>query len=873
MTKNDTRAARGAALFVLGGLAAPAFATTYVVDTLADVSAADGQLSLREAVMAASTNAAVGDAPAGEATGDSISFASALSGGTIALTASLPSISDDLALAGDVTISGESAFQIFSIDAAGEPVTLSDLVLANGTAVSGGALSIASGSTVALNGVTVRDNVGTGAAATNGGAIDNAGTLTVAGGSFLRNAATGASGSGGAIISSGTLSVSGTRFSGNTANRAGGGIEIAAGPATTLTNVEAFGNEVGTSPGNGGFLHISGAVNSTVEGGTFANNIAGQEGGALWNNAGTMTINGTSFTGNVANGPGTDDGNGDLIGEDGGGALFNQGGTMIVSNAVIDGNTALGVSATGGGILNNGGTLTVSDSTIRNNLSNRAGGGIEDNAREAATTVTLSNVTLSGNGAGVGTGTVANPGNGGALHVSGPGTINVAGGTVSGNTAAREGGGLWNGSGLMSIDGGTFTANAANGDAGDDGGGALFNQGGDIVITGGTVISGNSALGASGSGGGIFNNEGTVSMTGGSITGNVANRAGGGIEDRSTANDTTNGVPTVLLTEVALDGNSAGVTLGSLAAVAAPGNGGGLHITGDGGGTFGGFVSVVGGTVSNNVAAAEGAGLWNFGAPSILAVDGTTLDANDAQGDAADNGGGALFNNGGVMTVANATITNNVASGASGSGGGVLNFNGTLTITGSTLTNNGASRAGGALEDVSSTSATTVTITESTMASNMAGNNPGNGGALHITGGASTVTVDRSTVWNNLANNEGGGLWVFAGSTLNLWNSTVFGNGTAEQDGSGTRNEVGGGLLLKPGAIVNAVNATIASNMATTAGGGVFLDAAPATPTPPNTLTTLIQPTPAAPPRRDAGSRQRPASRGPPPPRPARWAG
>ncbi len=121
MTKNDTRAARGAALFVLGGLAAPAFATTYVVDTLADVSAADGQLSLREAVMAASTNAAVGDAPAGEATGDSISFASALSGGTIALTASLPSISDDLALAGDVTISGESAFQIFSIDAAGEP--------------------------------------------------------------------------------------------------------------------------------------------------------------------------------------------------------------------------------------------------------------------------------------------------------------------------------------------------------------------------------------------------------------------------------------------------------------------------------------------------------------------------------------------------------------------------------------------------------------------------------------------------------------------------------------------------------------------------------------------------------------------------------
>ncbi len=60
MTKNDTRAARGAALFVLGGLAAPAFATTYVWDTLADVSAADGQLSLREVVSAASANASGG---------------------------------------------------------------------------------------------------------------------------------------------------------------------------------------------------------------------------------------------------------------------------------------------------------------------------------------------------------------------------------------------------------------------------------------------------------------------------------------------------------------------------------------------------------------------------------------------------------------------------------------------------------------------------------------------------------------------------------------------------------------------------------------------------------------------------------------------
>ena len=50
-------------------------ATDYVVDTDADgIDDTDGLISLREAIMAANTDTAVGDAPAGEPDGDTISF-------------------------------------------------------------------------------------------------------------------------------------------------------------------------------------------------------------------------------------------------------------------------------------------------------------------------------------------------------------------------------------------------------------------------------------------------------------------------------------------------------------------------------------------------------------------------------------------------------------------------------------------------------------------------------------------------------------------------------------------------------------------------------------------------------------------------------
>ena len=112
------------------------------------------------------------------------------------------------------------------------------------------------------------------------------------------------------------------------------------------------------------------------------------------------------------------------------------------------------------------------------------------------------------------------------------------------------------------------------------------------TITGSTTtINNNLADGTAGSGGGILNNTGgLVSITDATISGNTASRAGGGIEDVS---GTGLGL---LLDNVTLSGNNAG------GAAPAPGNGGGLHVTGDGN------VTINGGIVTGNTAALEGGG-------------------------------------------------------------------------------------------------------------------------------------------------------------------------------------------------------------------------------------------------------------------------
>ncbi len=250
------------------------------------------------------------------------------------------------------------------------------------------------------------------------------------------NEAAGAAGSGGGVLNvlGGDLTADDVLLTGNRAQRAGGGIETVGG-VTELTDVAFDKNVVATNPGNGGALHITGAGSVSFIGGRVVANRAGNEGGGLWNSTGTMLVRDVVLRGNVARGGSASD--------NGGGALYNDGGTLRVRDSRLARNRAPGTSGSGGGILNNQGSLVVRASRVVENVSTRAGGGIETNAGQ----VRLVNVDLLRNR------TAANPGNGGGLHTTDAGVVDYTGGSVIENVAASEGGGLWNSAtGTMTVD-------------------------------------------------------------------------------------------------------------------------------------------------------------------------------------------------------------------------------------------------------------------------------------------------------------------------------------------------------------------------------------------------------------------------------------
>ncbi len=749
-----------------------------------------------------------------------LTFDNSIQGQTITLTNGEIAISSFLSLTinGDnggtpTTISGTNSSRIFNFSStvAGS-ITINDVIFTNGEATDGGAVAVNDATTVlTLTDCEFRNNRATGSAGTNGGGalFNNGAIVTINGVSiFDSNFANGTSGSGGAILNSngGSLTVNDATFNLNSASRAGGAIEDNSGALGNL-NIDSSvftANSTGSNPGNGGAIHMTGAGNSTINASSFSNNTASNEGGGLWNGSGVMTITSTTIDGNTASGS-----DALVAGASGGGGIYNEGGTVLTdATTVITNNVADGAQGTGGGVLNANGVFTANGSTISSNSSNRAGGGIEQNQ---VSTTNLTDVTMSMNitGAVVGAGA---PGNGGALHVSQAGTVNITNGSFTQNIASNEGGGLWNGSGVMNIDGtAAINNNTANGEAsmgamnpGEAGGGGIYNEGGAVVITGSVTVNDNNATGSTSTGGGILVAGGSLDATGTTISGNGANRAGGGIEANS-------GAP-VTLTNVNLNSNTAGVVVGA----GAPGNGGGLHISGSS------PVSITGGTVNNNTAMSEGGGLWN--GTGTMTVDGVTLDSNIASGAGADNGGGAVYAlNGGTVSIVNGSIlTNNVANGASGSGGAVLvDADASINIDSSSLNSNTANRAGGAIEIVAGTG--TASLSNVTMNMNNAGAAPaiaapGNGGALHITGNQD-ITINNSGFSGNIAAREGGALWNGTG-VMTITNSTIDANFA-----TGNSADDGGAGIFNNGGDVLADGITVTNNLAqgTSGSGGAVL--------------------------------------------------
>ena len=386
-------------------------ATTRVVSSLAD----SGAGTLRDTI-AASSN------------GDTITFS---------VTGAINLTSGSLTISNSITINGPGAnllevtrtsgvFGIFVMDS-GSTVTIAGIAITNGHGVLqsstfyGGGISN-NGGTFTLSNCIISDNT----AEPDGGAI-----LTVAGSvttvtdcTFSNNTAA----EGGAISSSGQLTVTSCTFSGN------------------------------HTSDNGGAITNYGAGQLAVDNCTFSQNNA-VNGGAIFNygfGGATLvaTVRNSTFTGNGSS-------------TQYGGAISSQFGTVNLSDCTVVNNTA---STAGGGIYNANGTLTLRNDTLANNTAGTGGGIYNLGSSDGfAANATVSNSTVSGNSAPDGGGIYNTGTNGGNAFV-------MLDNTILASTSGMPGANLVN-TGL-----GTSITSQGYNLSSDDGGGFLT-AGGDQINT------------------------------------------------------------------------------------------------------------------------------------------------------------------------------------------------------------------------------------------------------------------------------------------------------------------------------------------------------------------------------------------------------
>jgi CSLREA domain-containing protein len=320
-----------AVMAVLG--AATVRAATITVTSLADDTVANGQVTLREAILAANKDSSVDGSEPGNGA-DRIVFA--MRTGVIVLNGTrLPMVSDDLTLAGPdaalLAIDGAQESQLLEVDF-GVSVTVTGLTLRGGRMFGGDGGAIVSRGTLTLDGCVLSDN-----AADNGGAVWNSSQLTIDESTLAGNSAL----DGGAIYNTGTLEVSGSTFRGNFT----GGVAPFVGGGNT---------------GNGGAVWNSALL--IIDESTLAENSA-LNGGAIYN-TGTLEVSGSTFRGNFTGGVAP------LVG--GGGAIHNAG----LADVTIS--TLVGNFAGNGGAIAGVGYLGVRNSTLTGNHAVNSGGGISN---------------------------------------------------------------------------------------------------------------------------------------------------------------------------------------------------------------------------------------------------------------------------------------------------------------------------------------------------------------------------------------------------------------------------------------------------------------------------------------------------------------
>ena len=360
--------------------------------------------------------------------------------------------------------------------------------------------------------------IGNFAANSGGGVCSGNGKITMSAGTISYNRANSSTvdyGDGGGIKTLGEFEMLGGSIEWNRAGRQGGGVSSSnsftlKGTGTIAGNYSAFYG--GGIYAGGGSIFIEGGVIS----GNKCNN--GYGGGIAYNGTGTFKITGgriggTSTEASSANTPSTDPEIGNLSGMGGGGIYTGQtSSVLIIEGSATKYITYNRANAAGGGGIQIIGSSTPLNLTntgslyITNNSTNSEGGGIR-----ASSIVTIADplVTISNN-------TTATYG-GGLYTLAG---FNMSAGTISNNTA-NHGGGISHAGGVQTgvITGGTISGNTAS----NNGGGIHCSNSTTLTVSGNPQIINNTAT--NGDGGGIFTFDHTkLTVTGGTFNGNTAVR-------------------------------------------------------------------------------------------------------------------------------------------------------------------------------------------------------------------------------------------------------------------------------------------------------------------------------------------------------------
>ena len=247
------------------------------------------------------------------------------------------------------------------------------------------------------------------------------------------------------------------------------------------------------------------------------------------------------------------------------------------------------------------------------------------------------------------------------------GTLNMTGGyIVGGGSDDQPGGGIYVGSGAekgtVNIQGGVVAANRGNF------GGGIYVVGGELTISGGAVTGNGVFNGHDDDGAGIYVNSGTLNLSGEGYVTNNSKRCD--CTDCPIDTNNTHGGGGIALANGSKMEMTGGYVTGNFSSLA----GGGIYAgyyDGPGGVTF----TMSGGTIAANCAQyGEGGGLRigggnNGGTKGVIRTDGTVYITNNQTLTKDDWGGGGIFvQQGGLLSVMDALITNNSAGGF---GGGV----------------------------------------------------------------------------------------------------------------------------------------------------------------------------------------------------------